>query len=152
MVTASRDATARIWDVASGDQLAVLEGHKRWVSRVEFTARDSRIVTASDDGTVRLWDARSGAPEATLRPDSGPVLVLAVSPGGRRIFSGSRGGGSNSAVLWDARTGRALHRLPVETGFVTSAAFAGDGTRLAIGSSDGTVRVWEIPSVNWSRC
>ena len=106
VVTASRDATARIWNIATGETVAVLEGHKRWVTRVAFSADGDRIVTASDDGTVRLWDPASGAPRATLRPEAGPILVLAVSPAGRLIFSGGIHGGNDSAVLWNASTGQ----------------------------------------------
>ena len=30
MVTASEDRTARLWDAASGKELAVLQGHEGW--------------------------------------------------------------------------------------------------------------------------
>jgi WD40 repeat protein len=80
IVTASSDKTARIWDVASGKEIAVLRGqsdsvlsadfsrllrvladfgfHRDSVLSAAFSPDGSRIVTGSWDGTVRIWDAR----------------------------------------------------------------------------------------------
>jgi len=57
-VTASRDKTARIWDAASANEVAVLRGHEEWVHSAAFSPDGTRIVTASWDKTARIWDAR----------------------------------------------------------------------------------------------
>src|SRR6516164_448487 len=59
IVTASRDNTARIWDAASANEIAVLRGHDNGVNSAAFSSDGSRIVTASDDKTTRIWDAAS---------------------------------------------------------------------------------------------
>jgi hypothetical protein len=59
IVTASSDKTARIWDAASGKEIAVLRGHEKSVDSAAFSRDGSRIVTASDDKTARIWDAAS---------------------------------------------------------------------------------------------
>ncbi len=46
IATASDDATARIWDVATGKQIAVLQ-HKASVLTVAFSPDGSRVVTGS---------------------------------------------------------------------------------------------------------
>jgi WD40 repeat protein len=53
------DRTARIWDLETCLQLAVLSGHSKAINAVTFfTMRDSpMIATGGDDGTVRIWDA-----------------------------------------------------------------------------------------------
>jgi WD40 repeat protein len=57
IVTASDDRTARIWDSASGKEIAVLRGDEWPVNSAAFSPDGSRIVTASWE-TVRIWDAR----------------------------------------------------------------------------------------------
>ena len=57
VVTASWDRTARIWDTASGKEIALLRGHQDLVSSAVFSPDGSRVVTASQDKTVRVWNA-----------------------------------------------------------------------------------------------
>jgi hypothetical protein len=57
VVTASFDNTARIWDVDSGTEIAVLKGHTNSVIRAVFSSDGKRVVTVSDDNTMRIWDA-----------------------------------------------------------------------------------------------
>jgi WD40 repeat protein len=59
IVTASEDRTARIWDAASGKEIAVLRGHEGAVRSAAFSPDASRIVTASGDGTARIWDVHA---------------------------------------------------------------------------------------------
>ena len=67
IVTASYDNTARVWDTASGEQLAELQGHTAKVSNASFSPDGIRIVTASRDSTARIWDATSGEQLAELQ-------------------------------------------------------------------------------------
>ena len=52
IVTASGDKTARIWDAASGKEVAVLRGHGDAVRSAAFSPDGSRVVTASSDKTA----------------------------------------------------------------------------------------------------
>ena len=55
VVTASEDATARVWDIVDGRERFVFAGHGGPVTAATFAPDGSRIATASSDGTVRLW-------------------------------------------------------------------------------------------------
>jgi WD40 repeat protein len=71
IVTASVDGTARVWDAASGKELARLAhesdvrsafgvrivAHEGSVRSAVFSSDGARIVTTSDDNTARVWDA-----------------------------------------------------------------------------------------------
>ena len=67
VVTASRDKTARVWDVATGTGIAVLKGHEDGVNSAAFSPDGTRVVTASGDKTARVWDAATGAEIAVLK-------------------------------------------------------------------------------------
>ncbi|MBO9466038.1 trypsin-like peptidase domain-containing protein [Tropicibacter sp. R15_0] len=47
LVTASSDKTARIWDVATGEQLVSLRGHEGWVADARFSPDGTVIATVS---------------------------------------------------------------------------------------------------------
>src|SRR5262249_9813131 len=66
IVTASWDKTARIWDAASGKEIA-MRGHDNLVNSAAFSRDGSRIVTASEDNTARIWDAATAKEIAVLR-------------------------------------------------------------------------------------
>jgi WD40 repeat protein len=96
-VTASEDNTVRLWDSASGAEIAVLSGHEYEVNSAVFSFDGRRVVTASADDSARLWDTASGAEIAVLSGHDGTVKSAAFSPDGRRVVTASEDG---TALLW----------------------------------------------------
>ncbi|OAA56715.1 WD40 repeat-like-containing domain protein [Niveomyces insectorum RCEF 264] len=45
-----------VWDTETGEQVAVLGGHRSWVHFAAFSPNDALVVTTSSNGMVRLWD------------------------------------------------------------------------------------------------
>lgn len=60
LVTGGGDNKARVWEAATGDNLARLTEHEDLVIRTAFNPHGSLIASVSWDGTIRLW----GLPEA----------------------------------------------------------------------------------------
>ena len=57
----SGDGSIRLWDVASGEEKAVLAGHTASVRSLSFSPWDGRfLASAGDDGRVRLWELELG--------------------------------------------------------------------------------------------
>ena len=60
------DRTIRLWNVASGQALDVLHGHRGWVFEVAFSPVRSvhtgnyLLASGSADHTIKLWDASEG--------------------------------------------------------------------------------------------
>jgi WD40 repeat protein len=75
IVTSCADATARVWDTASGVEVFALKSGLRFIGSVGFSPDGSRIVTAGD--TVRIWDACPLDPrfrsQSPFRPVAPPV-------------------------------------------------------------------------------
>jgi WD40 repeat protein len=66
IVTASKDNTARIWDL-SGKQIAELKGHQSDVYSANFSPDSQQIVTASDDKNARIWRVDKNLDELLFR-------------------------------------------------------------------------------------
>jgi WD domain, G-beta repeat len=108
LATASYDRTVRLWDPASGQPTATLEGHTGGVSAVAFSPDGRQLATASYDRTVRLWDPASGQPTATLEGHTGGVSAVAFSPDGRQLATASY---DRTVRLWDAHDPASISQL-----------------------------------------
>jgi hypothetical protein len=67
VASASGDTTARIWDLRSGTELVVLEGHTQPLGCVRFSPNGD-FLASKDLSTVRLWRCRDWECMATLSP------------------------------------------------------------------------------------
>ena len=101
-MTASTDATARIWDVDSDGPLETLRGHTASLRSAAFSPDGERVVIASRDKTARIWDVESGAPVEALRGHTAPVKSAAFSPDGERVVTASL---DKTARIWDVESG-----------------------------------------------
>ena len=91
MVTASRDADARIWDAGTGELLDTLRGHFNIVSDASFSP-DGRWVVTAGPQTAGLRDASSGAHIFFLYGHDDILTSASFDRSGRTIVTGSRDG------------------------------------------------------------
>ncbi|TDD35072.1 hypothetical protein E1287_14965 [Actinomadura sp. KC06] len=140
LATASSDRTVRVWDAASGAEVAVLRGHEGTVASAVWSPDGARLASASYDGTARIWDVASRTRVAVLRGHADMVWSVAWSPDGSRVASASRDG---DIRIWDAADGTTVSTLSGHEGWVRDAAWSPDGTRLASASDDRTIRIWD---------
>jgi WD40 repeat protein len=56
IVSGSYDNSVRVWDVSTGKELNVLNGHTELVNSVAFSTDGTHIVSGSSDISVRVWD------------------------------------------------------------------------------------------------
>ncbi|KAJ1484583.1 WD40-repeat-containing domain protein [Baffinella frigidus] len=60
VVSASRDNTVKIWDVATGAEVCTMTGHSDNVLSIAFSPDGKRVVSGSKDNRVKLWDTTTG--------------------------------------------------------------------------------------------
>ena len=56
LATASDDALWKIWNMEDGENILSGEGHKDWISGIDFHPAGSHLVTSSGDKAVKIWD------------------------------------------------------------------------------------------------
>ncbi|WP_437477905.1 AAA family ATPase [Sorangium sp. So ce1014] len=143
IVSSSYDKTLRVWDIASGQLLSIIEGHGDWVMACAISPDGQRVVSASSDTTLKLWDLASGKLLSTLMGHGDWVNSCAISPDGERIVSASE---DQTLKVWDLSTARLLFTLRGHFGSVTGCAISPDGARIVSASSDCTLKVWDLAS------
>ena len=158
LVTASRDATIRLWHVREEEEegagvqcCGVLEGHTEWVSDLCLLGDRRTLVSSSADSLIKLWDLQTGLCTQTLAKHTDYVECLAYSSSSRLLASA---GLSNQLYLWklDANypTPTECLSLPAHTGEHCHSLYALDitpnGHLLATGGTDKVVRCWDTRS------
>ena len=106
LVTASVDATARVWNADTGEFIAVLNGHKEGIPSVAFSPDGKILATGSTDDTVKLWSLETYQELLSLTEFGDDVGSVLFSPDGQTLAVGcSPGrGGLKPVQLWRAPT------------------------------------------------
>ncbi len=143
VVSASHDATLKIWDLERGQEVRTLSGHRGTVASVAVTLDGKCAVSASHDATLKIWDLKNGSEIRTLCGHSGKVVFVAVTPDGRHAVSASH---DTTLKVWDLQTGEELRTLSGHTARVTAVAVTPDGRCAVSASHDTTVKVWDLES------
>jgi predicted NACHT family NTPase len=79
LATGGRSNTVKLWDVASGKELATLKGHTNHANSVAFSPDGKTLATGSDDHIVKLWDVASRQELAALKGHTSEVYSVAYS-------------------------------------------------------------------------
>jgi WD40 repeat protein len=56
LVSAHGDGTLRLWNVAEGTLLSVLDAHSSRVNGLAFNADGAVLISSGDDSIMRMWD------------------------------------------------------------------------------------------------
>jgi len=143
LITGDFGNTVRLWDSASGRQIAALEGQGLSpVKAVAFSPDGHRFASAGDDRSVRVWNAATGEPAAVLQGHSGSVTSVAFSPDGRWLASA----GDNTVRIWDPATDPAPSTIETRATSIEWVALGPDAHQVTTGGGRGEMRVWDLPT------
>src|SRR6476661_2655568 len=141
-ISASRDNTLKIWDLASGRELQTLTGHTKPVWGVAIAPDGNTMIEDLWDHTLKIWDTETGNEVITLIGHTGWVLGVAIAPDGLTAISAS----ANTLKVWDLASGTELRTLTGHTGWVSAVAIAPNGLIAVSGSSDRALKIWDLLS------
>jgi WD40 repeat protein len=139
VATASRDRTARIWDLRTRKSVAVLRDHHARVYCVAFAPTGRLVATGGGDRMIRLWRVPSGEAAGVLSGHPGRVSGLAFSADGQQLASTS---GSGRIRRWSMPDGKPLPAIEQVPDDVDELAFAKGGRWLLAAANDDLL-VWD---------
>ncbi len=139
LASGSRDDTARLWNVATAEQIATLNVrryHRVW--SVAFSPDGSTLTVGSYKMVIR-WEVDTGGRIAGDGLHGGSVNSLTYSPAEPNLLVSSSYDG---VVLHDLESGSAT--ILGDFHHTTSMAIAPDGTRLIATTGSGRILRWDL--------
>jgi WD40 repeat protein len=147
IVTAANDNTARIWETATGKELAVLRGHTRPVTKALFSPDGRLVLTALEDHTAAVWDAATGEQAKSRKFVLSGFPFARLSADGRHLFvtHDSRWQNQSGAELWDSQIGQ-IRGFQGPKDIHHTGNVGADGARIAAGTYHNDVLLWDARS------
>jgi WD40 repeat protein len=142
-VTVSSDNSARVWEVATGKELATMENSQNAFASVSVLAQSHRILTldseepATERGVATVVDAESGKIVSRIALPSqsqgvpADITSITFSRAGDRVLVN---GGSGSPTIFDLPDGKTVMSVPTES-FGVQAVLSPNGRQLALKTS-----------------
>ncbi|MEJ2190667.1 MAG: WD40 repeat domain-containing protein, partial [Acidobacteriota bacterium] len=138
-----RERLIRVWDVASGDELAVL-GPEEDLRPLGLEFLDEHHVLSGGDSGLRRWDLRTGR---SVMVRGGHIHFFAIDNNRRRVIltegKGENAGQPNKALVLDLDS-EATTPLATHGDRIRSVALDASGDVVVTGDLDGIIRVGPV--------
>ena len=101
IITRSDEGSIRIFDTATWQQIAILEGHEEGVCSLSLFQNDRLLASASNDETARLWNLDTNLQVGPPLQHECLVRSAAISADGKQLVTGCD---DKNAYVWDIHT------------------------------------------------
>lgn len=138
LATGSYDATIKIWDIDTGEEIRTLTGHTSGIRCLQFD--ESKLISGSMDRTVKVWNWRTGTCISTYTGHSAGVIGLHFD--GSILASGSV---DRTIKIWNFED-KSTFTLRRHTDWVNGVRVDAASRTLLSASDDMTVCLWDLDS------
>ncbi|XP_071521890.1 TAF5-like RNA polymerase II p300/CBP-associated factor-associated factor 65 kDa subunit 5L isoform X2 [Panulirus ornatus] len=141
LLSVSEDTTMRLWNLESGQAVAMYKGHYYPVWCVAVSPLSMYVATGSYDTTARIWSTDCTYPLRTMAGHTQAVDCVAFHPNGTYVATGSC---DRTVRLWQITDGDAARILLHHKAAINAIAFSPNG-------NDGG-SAWELNEVCQAQC
>lgn len=142
-LSASWDASLRLWDLTTGATTRRFVGHTKDVLSVAFSADNRQIISGSRDRSIRLWNTLGVCRFVIEDAHSDWVSCVRFSPSATNPIMVS-GGWDKLVKVWNLTTCAIKFTLTGHTGYVNAVTVSPDGSLCASGGKDGHAILWDL--------
>lgn len=144
--SASSDATARVWNSATGNpEGAALEGHGDVIRALCVSPDGQHLATVSDDQTLRIFDLAQGRLEATATQPGVGLRTVDWSNDNQRVLTAGLDG---PLRVWDHRAQVVLQEGGTHTRLLIFAAYRPGDLEIVGVSRDGWLLVMKAADLS----
>jgi WD40 repeat protein len=133
------DATIRLWNANTGEQIRALREHDKAVYSLAWSPEGRTLASGSDDKRIRLWDSDTGKSLRTLEGHSKTVATLAWSSDGGTLASGSYDG---TVRLWSPANRWKSRTIAKDSIELYGLEWLADGNTLAMAGYNRDIELW----------
>jgi F-box/WD-40 domain protein MET30 len=136
LATGSYDATIKIWNIDTCEEIRTLNGHQSGIRCIQFD--DTKLISGSMDRTVKVWNWRTGECLKTFPGHRGGVIGLHFDS--NILATGSV---DKTVKIWNFRD-NSTFRLTGHTDWVNAVKIDSPSRTVFSASDDCTVRLWDL--------
>lgn len=140
LLSASRDKTAKVWDLENKVSLLTFPGHQAAVYGVSISEDGKTAYSVGEDKQIRSWNA-TGDQVKQIRAAGGHGDVILKMVGGKEKTLATCSA-DKSVRLWNESNLGAVRTFGGLTDHVFAVALSPDGKQIAGGSWNGEVKIW----------
>jgi F-box/WD-40 domain protein MET30 len=136
LATGSYDATIKIWNMDTGEEVRTLVGHTMGIRCLQFD--DTKLISGSLDRTLKVWNWRTGECLSTYSGHSDGVISLHFDS--NLLASGSS---DNTARIWNFQD-RSVFCLRGHTDWINAVRVDSASRTVFTASDDCTIKLWDL--------
>jgi WD40 repeat protein len=140
ILTGGGDASVRLWNAATGEQIAPFTRRTGWSDTAAISADGTLLAVFEGAGDVSLWNQQTGAFISQFSTDLPYIYNAAMSPTGDRIALST--GDDNIVRIYALPGGALLRSIGGHNRWIGALAFSPDGQTLATTSAADPI-VWQ---------
>lgn len=136
LATGSYDATIKIWDLATCEEIRTLKGHESGIRCLQFD--ETKLISGSIDRTIKVWNWHTGDCLSTYTGHSGGVIGLHFDSA--LLASGSM---DKTVKIWNFED-KSTFLLRGHSDWVNAVRLDSASRTVVSASDDCRVKMWDL--------